>query len=75
MDTVRLREAIDTLRVEKNWSMGEVITYLDYSPSFIYYLLAGARQPDLLTAHDLAEKLGYSIDDLMPEVGVTAKGA
>lgn len=68
MDTVALREAIDTLRVEKDWSMHQVIEHLGVSPSFVYYLLAGRRQPDLLTAHRIAEALGYPIDDWLPEV-------
>lgn len=43
--------------------MQQAIEYLGVSSTFLYYLLQGRRQPDLLTAHRLAAKLGCEIED------------
>ena len=67
MDPDRLREMIIALRRERQWGMSQVIEYLGFSPSFVYYLLSGERQPDLLTADRIAEKLGCSVEDFTVE--------
>ena len=63
VDPVELRRRIDALRVERQWPMQQMIEYLGISSTFLYYLLQGHRQPDLLTAHRLAAKLGCEIED------------
>lgn len=68
MDPDRLRKRIDALRLERLWSMQQVIEHVELSPSFLYYLLNGQRQPDLLTAHRLAEKLGCTVEDFTDPV-------
>ena len=68
VDPRKLREKIDALRVERRWSTTQLLEHLGISSSFLYYLLSGERQPDLLNAHRLAERLGCEIEDFMVEL-------
>lgn len=63
VDPVELRRRIDALRVEREWPVGQVISYLGISATFYHYLRQGKRQPDLLTAHRLAARLGCTVED------------
>ena len=62
---MELRRRIDARRVACDWTMAEFIAATGRSSSMIYAILAGQRQPSLLTAARLARVLDCEIGDLI----------
>lgn len=65
VDQDRLQALIDARRVEQGWTMTEFIAATGRSPSMIYAVLAGERNPSLLTVARLARTLGCEISDFV----------
>jgi transcriptional regulator with XRE-family HTH domain len=63
VDRDRLQALIDARRVEQGWTMTEFIAATGRSPSMIYAVLSGERNPSLLTAARLARTLGCEVED------------
>lgn len=63
VDRDELYRLIHALRVRQGWTMQQFLAHAGLKPSLVYYVLAGTRQPSLVTASKMAKVLECSIED------------